>query len=68
MSRLDIVDFIENFTSQLMQLTRFKILEFKRLFSLLCYTPPHKNKETLLRSHIIQWESPISKMFKKLSC
>ena len=38
MSRLDIVDFIENFNSQLMQLTRFKILEFKRLFPLLCST------------------------------
>ena len=36
--RLDIVDFIENFNSQLMQLTRFKILEFKRLFPLLCST------------------------------
>ena len=32
MLRLDIVDFIENFNSQLMQLTRFKILEFKRFF------------------------------------
>ena len=38
MLRLDIVDFIENFNSQLMQLTRFKILEFKRLFPLLCST------------------------------
>ena len=38
MSRLNIVDFIENFNSQLIQLTRFKILEFKRLFSLLCST------------------------------
>ena len=36
MLRLDIVDFIENFNSQLTQLTRFKILEFKRLFPLLC--------------------------------
>ena len=36
MLTLDIVDFIENLNSQLMQLTRFKILEFKRLFSLLC--------------------------------
>ena len=36
MLRLDIVDFIENFNSQLMQLTGFKILEFKRLFPLLC--------------------------------
>ena len=33
--RLDIVDFIKNFNSQFMQLTRFKILEFKRLFPLL---------------------------------
>ena len=32
----DIIDFIENFNSQLMQLTRFKILEFKRLLPLLC--------------------------------
>ena len=38
MLRLDIVDFIENFNSQLMQLTRFKILEFKRLFPLFCST------------------------------
>ena len=38
MLRLDIVDFIQNFNSQLMQLTRFKILEFKRLFPLLCST------------------------------
>ena len=38
MLRLDIVDFIENFNSQLIQLTRFKILEFKRLFPLLCST------------------------------
>ena len=36
MLRLDIVDFLENFNSQLMQLTRSKILEFKRLFPLLC--------------------------------
>ena len=36
MLRLDIVHFIENFNSQLMQFTRFKILEFKRLFPLLC--------------------------------
>ena len=36
MLRLDIIDFIENFNSQLMQLTRFKILEFKGLFPLLC--------------------------------
>ena len=36
MLRLDIVDSIKNFNSQLMQLTRFKILEFKRLFPLLC--------------------------------
>ena len=36
MLTLDIVDFIENLNSQLMQLTRFKILEFKRLFPLLC--------------------------------
>ena len=32
----DIVDFIENLNSQLMQMTRFKILELKRLFPLLC--------------------------------
>ena len=38
MLKLDIVDFIENFNSQLMQLTRFKILEFKRMFPLLCST------------------------------
>ena len=38
MSRLDIVDFIENFNSQLMQLTSFKTLEFKRLFPLICST------------------------------
>ena len=38
MLRLDIVDFIENFNSKLMQLTRFKILEFKGLFPLLCST------------------------------
>ena len=37
MLRLDIVDFIENFNSQLMQLTHFKILELKR-FPLLCST------------------------------
>ena len=36
MLTLDIVDFIENLNSQLMQLTRFKIQEFKRLFPLLC--------------------------------
>ena len=36
MLRPDIVDFIENGNSQLMQLTRFKILEFKRLSPLLC--------------------------------
>ena len=36
MLTLDIVDFIENLNSQLMQLTRFKIAEFKRLFPLLC--------------------------------
>ena len=34
MLTLDIVDFIENLNSQLMQLTRFKILDFKRLFPL----------------------------------
>ena len=38
MLRLYIVDFIENFNSQLMQLTRFKILGFKRLFPLLYST------------------------------
>ena len=38
MSRLDIVYFIENFNFQFMQLTRCKILEFKRLFPLLCTT------------------------------
>ena len=38
MLRLDIVDFLENFNSQLMQSIRFKILEFKRLFPLLCST------------------------------
>ena len=38
MLRLDIVDFIENFNFQLMQLTSFTILEFKRLFPLLCST------------------------------
>ena len=38
MLRLDIVDFIEDFNSQLMQLTRFKILEFKALIPLLCST------------------------------
>ena len=38
MLRLDIIDFIENFNSQLMHLTCFKILEFKRLFPLLCST------------------------------
>ena len=38
MLRLDIVNFIESFTSQWMQLTRFKIIEFKRLFPLLCST------------------------------
>ena len=27
---------------------------------------PHKNMETLEKSHIMQWENPISKMFKKL--
>ena len=32
MLTLDIVDFTDNLNSQLMQLTRFKILEFKRLF------------------------------------
>ena len=37
MSTLDIVNFIGNLNSQLMQLTRFKIIEFKRLFPLLCY-------------------------------
>ena len=36
MLTLDIVDFIENLNSQLMQLTHFKILEFKILFPLLC--------------------------------
>ena len=36
MLTLDIVDFIETLNSQLMQLTRFKILKFKRLFPLLC--------------------------------
>ena len=36
MITFDIVDFIENLNSQLMQLTGFKILEFKRLFPLLC--------------------------------
>ena len=36
MLRLDIVDFIEDFNSQLMQLIPFNVLEFKRLFSLLC--------------------------------
>ena len=35
MLRPDIVDFIESFNSQLMQLTRFEILELKRLFPLL---------------------------------
>ena len=38
MLRLDIVDFIENFNSQLMQLKRFEIIELKRLFPLLCST------------------------------
>ena len=38
MLRLDIVNFIENFNSQLMQLTHFKILEFQRLSPLLCST------------------------------
>ena len=38
MFRLDIVDFMENFNSQLIQLTRFKILKFERLFPLLCST------------------------------
>ena len=38
MLRLNIVDFTENLNSQLMHLTRFKILEFKRLFPLLCST------------------------------
>ena len=33
---LDIISFIENLNSQLMQLTRFKIPEFNRLFPLLC--------------------------------
>ena len=37
MLTLDIVDFIENLNSQLMQLTRFKILKFKRLFPLICF-------------------------------
>ena len=36
MLTLDIVDFIENLNSHLMQLTRFKILEFKRLFPRFC--------------------------------
>ena len=36
MLTLDIVIFIENLNSQLMKLTSFKILEFKRLFLLLC--------------------------------
>ena len=36
MLTLDIVDFIENLNFQLMQLTHFKILEFKRVFPLLC--------------------------------
>ena len=36
MLKLDIVDFKENLNSQSMQLTRFKVLEFKRLFPLLC--------------------------------
>ena len=37
MLTLGIVDFIENLNSQLMQLTRFKILEFKSLFPLHCF-------------------------------
>ena len=36
MLTLDIVDFTDNLNFQLMQLTCFKILEFKRLFPLLC--------------------------------
>ena len=35
MSTLDIVDFTDNLNLQRMQLTRFKILEFKILFPLL---------------------------------
>ena len=38
MLTLGIVDFTDNLNSQLMQLTRFKILEFKRLLPLLCST------------------------------
>ena len=38
MLRFDIDNFVENFNSQLMQLTPCKILEFKRLFPLLCST------------------------------
>ena len=29
---------------------------------------PHKNMETLKKSHIIQWESLISNMFEKSQC
>ena len=36
MLTLDIFDFTDNLNSQVMQLTRFKILEFKTLFPLLC--------------------------------
>ena len=38
MLRLEIVDFIQNFNSQLMELTRFKILEFKDCFR--SFVPP----------------------------
>ena len=38
MLTLDIVNFVESLNFQLMQLTRFEILEFKTLFPLLCFS------------------------------
>ena len=53
MSRLDIVDFIEDFNSQLMQLTDFKIVKFKKLFPLLCH--PRQPLTGDLKMHFPFW-------------